>query len=196
MTSQIDPTKPQDGELASKADLRANLQAAKTEIEQTMTPDLGALAEIDRDDDLVRVYDLSAAAYRKVTPAALTTGLVRNPMAAALDAGDASIFNARAEVKPVASATYTVGASDFGRVLRFTRPEGCVVTLPSAAAVGQHISWSQGGDSLRFEAASGAVIEHPLDHHDGLGKGALGTAILIEAGPNAVWNLAGMTKLG
>ena len=33
MPSQIDPTKPIDGVPASKADLRANLQSAKGEIE-------------------------------------------------------------------------------------------------------------------------------------------------------------------
>ena len=42
MSSAIDPTKPVDNELASKADLRANLQAAKDEIEdlqlQVSTP--------------------------------------------------------------------------------------------------------------------------------------------------------------
>jgi hypothetical protein len=50
MTSAIDPTKPADGLPASKGELRANLQAAKTEIEalQTEVVAIGRLAISNR----------------------------------------------------------------------------------------------------------------------------------------------------
>ena len=41
MASAIDPTKPKDGVPAKKSDLRANLKAAKTEIEQLQTKKIG-----------------------------------------------------------------------------------------------------------------------------------------------------------
>jgi hypothetical protein len=55
MPSQIDPTKPIDGVLASKADLRANLLAAKNEIE--------ALQSENRVADSIAVMRQNGAAY-------------------------------------------------------------------------------------------------------------------------------------
>ena len=72
MPSQIDPTKPVDGAPAIKADLRANLQSAKDEIEalQTGKTDLGhqhVLADVTdsgalASKDIVQSDDIAAAA--------------------------------------------------------------------------------------------------------------------------------------
>ena len=54
MVSAIDPTKPVDGVPASKADLRANLQAAKDEIEALQAGGGGAGVPVDDGTALVR----------------------------------------------------------------------------------------------------------------------------------------------
>jgi hypothetical protein len=79
MASAIDPTKPVDGTHAVKADLRANLLAAKTEIEalQAADAELGALARVDS----ITVNEINASGIRDVTTCLLGNGTfgAKNP---------------------------------------------------------------------------------------------------------------------
>ena len=65
MASAIDPTKPVDGVPASKADLRANLQAAKSEIEGLQT----GKADVGHQHGLVDIIDAGALASRDTVAA-------------------------------------------------------------------------------------------------------------------------------
>jgi hypothetical protein len=72
MTSAIDPTKPADGLPSVKADLRANLLAAKSEIEalQAIADGLGALAEAD----VITINEIDASGIRDATTCLLGNG--------------------------------------------------------------------------------------------------------------------------
>lgn len=72
MTSAIDPTKPADGLPAVKADLRANLLAAKSEIEalQTVNAELGTLAHADA----ITIDQIDANGIRDATTCLLGDG--------------------------------------------------------------------------------------------------------------------------
>lgn len=81
MTSAIDPTKPADGLPASKAELRANLQAAKAEIEalQTELVAQGRLTISNRTSATVTLATLDERSYlvlqAGVASLAVPTGL-------------------------------------------------------------------------------------------------------------------------
>ena len=66
MPSQIDPTKPIDGVPASKADLRANLQSAKDEIEALQS----GKADIGHQHGLADISDAGALAGKDTVAAA------------------------------------------------------------------------------------------------------------------------------
>ena len=66
MPSQIDPTKPIDGVPASKADLRANLQSAKDEIEALQS----GKADVGHQHGLADISDAGALASKDTVAAA------------------------------------------------------------------------------------------------------------------------------
>jgi hypothetical protein len=72
MTSAIDPNKPVDGIPAVKADLRANLLAAKNEIEalQAVEAGLGALSQADS----ITINEIDASGIRDATTCLLGNG--------------------------------------------------------------------------------------------------------------------------
>jgi len=104
MPSLIDPTKPVDGVPAVKADLRANLQFAKTEIEglQTGKTDLGhqhVLADVT-DSGALASKDIVESA--DIAPAAITTDKL-----AAAAVGGAELADAVVTAAKLADAAVT-----------------------------------------------------------------------------------------
>jgi hypothetical protein len=85
MPSQIDPTKPIDGVPASKADLRANLQSAKDEIEALQS----GKADVGHQHDLADISDAGALAGKN------TVGTV--------DINDDAVTNAKLANMPAAT---------------------------------------------------------------------------------------------
>lgn len=76
MASAIDPTKPADGTPAAKADLRANLQAARDEIEALQTGKLEAGAPIDMAGAVLSRAEIRNFSESLSTPAIEAGGLV------------------------------------------------------------------------------------------------------------------------
>jgi trimeric autotransporter adhesin len=116
MPSQIDPTKPLDGAPAIKADLRANLQSAKAEIEalQTGKTDLGhqhVLADVTDSGALasksvVQSDDVAAAAITTAKLAAAAVGVAQLADAAVTTA---KLADAGVTSDKLAAASVTVG---------------------------------------------------------------------------------------
>ena len=116
MTSAIDPSKPVDGSPAVKADLRANLQSAKGEIEALQTgktdfghqhvladvTDSGALAS----KDIAESDDIATAAITAEKLAAAAVGLTKLADAAVTAA---KLANAAVTSDKLAAASVTVG---------------------------------------------------------------------------------------
>ena len=116
MPSQIDPTKPVDGAPAIKADLRANLQSARDEIEalQTGKTDVGhqhVLADVTDSGalagkDMVQSADIAAAA---ITTDKLATAAVGVNQIAAAAVTTAKLADAAVTSDKLAAASVTVG---------------------------------------------------------------------------------------
>jgi hypothetical protein len=116
MPSQIDPTKPVDGVAAIKADLRANLQSAKDEIEALQTgktdfghqhvladvTDSGALAS----KDIVQSEDIATAA---ITTAKLAAAAVGGTELADAVVTTAKLADGSITSDKLAAASVTVG---------------------------------------------------------------------------------------
>ena len=94
MPSQIDPTKPIDGVPASKADLRANLQAAKGEIEALQS----GKADLGHQHGLLDISDAGALASKNTV--------------AAVDINDDAVTNAK--LANMAAATFKGRAAGAG----------------------------------------------------------------------------------
>jgi hypothetical protein len=169
MPSQIDPTKPVDGAPAIKADLRANLQSAKAEIEalQTGKTDLGhqhVLADVTdsgalASKDVVQSDDVAAAAITTAKLAAAAVGVAQLADAAVTTAklADAAVTSdklaaASVTVGKIASAAVdTAGLAD-DAVTRAKIAHGTANTLfgfdasgaPAEVAAGSHVTISGG----------------------------------------------------
>ena len=133
-----------DAALALKADQTA-LDAVAAVADAVVTPSelATAIAPLATQTALDAV---SAVADAAVTPGELTAALV--PYAVNLD-----LFTT------VSGATYTVQATDLGKVLRFTSGAAVTVTLPGSLGAGFNCLWRQAGaGQLTFTPAAGQTM--------------------------------------
>lgn len=97
----------------------------------------------------------------------------------------------------IAGTTYTILASDLGKVLRFTSGTAVTVTLPNNLPAGWNCVWRQvGAGQITFSPASGATLDHFLDHTKSAGQKSEGTLAVDENtdSSSAVYYLGGATE--
>jgi hypothetical protein len=106
MPSQIDPTKPIDGVPASKADLRANLQSAKDEIEALQS----GKADVGHQHGLVDITDAGALASKNtVATVDIDDNAVTSPKIAGAAVSETKIADAAVTQNKIADAAVTEG---------------------------------------------------------------------------------------
>lgn len=129
MASGIDPTKPADGIPAVKADLRANLQAAKEEIEALQAGKLEAGAPIDMEGEVLSRAELRGFSETLVTPVVAGGALV-------LDLAQGNVF----EVVLTADVT----AMSFANPPAAGRAGVVSLILRQDASGGRTLAWPAG----------------------------------------------------
>ena len=133
MVSQIDPSKPVDGEAAVKADLRANLQAAKTEIE-TLQDGKAALAHGHEVGDLAATGTADGSTFLR------GDGVWGRPLAQEI----------------AVSSVRTLGQADLGNLLTYGGT-GDVWTLANPGVAGEVAVENDGSGTLAL-VPSGVLI--------------------------------------
>lgn len=139
MVSQIDPTKPADDVPADKSELRANLQAAKGEIEALQD----GKAPLTHDHG---VGDLA------VTGTADGTTFLR---------GDGVWDRPRPQEIMVAGSR-TLAASDLGNLLTYGGP-GDVWTLTNPGAAGEVAVENDGSDAITLSPSGVAIVNEVFE---------------------------------
>lgn len=100
----------------------------------------------------------------------------------------------------VTDATYTIQATDVGKIIRFNRPTDITVTCPKAFAAGFNCCWLQKGNGqVNFTAQAGgsAAVVNVDSHYWSKGPYAVGSLIVESNSDNnsAIWYLAGATAI-
>lgn len=89
--------------------------------------------------------------------------------------------NGTLAVTTVATTTYTVQASDFGKLILFTASSAVTVTVPTGLGAGFQCAWKQKGTGqLTFAAGAGATLESYNGALKSSGRYAVGS-LLAEA---------------
>lgn len=100
----------------------------------------------------------------------------------------------------VTDATYTIQATDVGKIIRFNRPTDITVTCPKAFVAGFNCCWLQKGNGqVNFTAQAGgsAAVVNVDSHYWSKGPYAVGSLIVESNSDNnsAIWYLAGATAI-
>lgn len=91
----------------------------------------------------------------------------------------------------VSGTTYTIGAGDLGKVLRFTSATAVTVTIPAAFAVGFNLIWRQvGAGQITFAPVGGVTMRSFGNATKSAGQYAEG-ALAVDT--TDVWFLSGTT---
>lgn len=96
----------------------------------------------------------------------------------------------------VSTTTYTLQASDMGKVILYTHASGCTVTLPNSLQAGHNATHIQDGAAqVTFSAAGGATLHNRMSHTKTAGqRAAVGTIVKSNSGgTSAIYNLSGDT---
>lgn len=96
----------------------------------------------------------------------------------------------------ISGTTYTLQASDNGKVLRFTSNSAVTVTMPNSLSAGWNALWSQEGTGqVTFSTGSGATRRNRLGHTKSAGQYAEGSLSVRtnSGGSSAVYFLSGDT---
>ncbi len=112
-----------------------------------------------------------------------------------IDSNDA-IYGFHAALNDQTGTTYTLNATDAGKVVRCTNGSAITLTLPNSFPVGFACEVIQGGaGQISFSAASGASINNRQSHTKVAGQyGAIRLVVVANSGGSAaVYNLAGDT---
>ena len=166
MPSQIDPTKPVDGAPAIKADLRANLQSARDEIEalQTGKTDFGhqhVLADVTDSGalagkDMVESADIAAAA---ITTDKLATAAVGVNQIADATVTTAKLADAAVTSDKLAPASVTVGKLGSAAVGTTELADDAVTTAKIAHGTANTlVGFGSGGAPGEFAAGAHLTI--------------------------------------
>jgi len=102
----------------------------------------------------------------------------------------------RGNINAQTGTTYTVLASDSGKVLTFANGAAVTVTLPNNLPAGWCCTWVQKGAGLiTFAAASGATLQNRFGHDGSAGQWAMGSLYVDSnaGGAAAAYVLAGDT---
>lgn len=93
------------------------------------------------------------------------------------------------------ATTVTMGASDYGNLVRFKNASAITVTLPNDAAAGSQFDWVQtGAGQITFTPASGASLRNRQSHTKSHSQWAGGTLYVeSNSGSAAEWVLLGDT---
>lgn len=123
-----------------------------TELSSQMMAARGAALQTEVDAALALKADQTALdAVAAVADAAVTTSELTTALAPY--ATNADLFTT------VSGATYTVQATDLGKVLRFTSGAAVTVTLPGSLGAGFNCLWRQAGaGQLTFTPAAGQTM--------------------------------------
>jgi hypothetical protein len=175
MASQIDPTKPLDGVPAAKADLRGNLQAAKTEIEalQSGKADLGHTHTIADVSDAGALAGKNRIAAGDIDPGAVTAS---------------TIGGAAVTTPPIANGAVTLaklGTGSAGRLLGFNAL-GAPTEFAQGAAGGLDADLLDGQQASAFAAAGhGHTLAQISDAGSLAGKNSVGPSEIDNAAVDA-----------
>lgn len=122
-----------------------------------------------------------------------TTGQTQNSGVTVSDTNE--IAGYAGAIVIVSTTTYTLQASDMGKVLVYTHASGCAVTLPNNLQAGHNTTHIQDGAAqVTFSAGSGATLHNRLGQSKTAGqRAAVGLFIKSNSGTNAVYNLSGDT---
>ena len=107
------------------------------------------------------------------------------------------LYGFKASINAQTGTTYTLQASDTGKIVQITNGSAITLTLANSLAVGFTCTVSQGGaGKITFSPGSGASLHHRQSHNKTAGQYALATLYVTSnsGGSSAVYILGGDTE--